>query len=79
MQRTHSNFPDLTIQIAVALGPTLYLWNASSGTVEELCTCRGEGDYITSVQWASDSTHLSIGTSDAKVQIWDVARNKQVG
>lgn len=53
----------------MALGPTVYLWNASSGSVEELCTAKNEGDYITSVSWAADSTHIAIGTSDAKVQV----------
>ena len=40
--------------------------------------CSGEGDYVSSVQWATDSMHLAVGTSDAKVQIWDAARAKQV-
>eukprot|EP00879_Flechtneria_rotunda_P001082 GHRR01001223.1.p1 GENE.GHRR01001223.1~~GHRR01001223.1.p1 ORF type:complete len:463 (+),score=96.76 GHRR01001223.1:135-1523(+) len=65
-------------QVAVALGPTVYLWNASTGSIGELCTCKNEGDYITSVQWAADSTHLAVGTSDAKVQVWDANRCKQV-
>ena len=65
-------------QIAVALGASVYLWNAGTGSVEELCTCKNEGDYVSSLQWAPDSSHLAIGTSDAKVQIWDVARAKQV-
>ncbi|KAI8468545.1 MAG: activator and specificity subunit of anaphase promoting complex [Monoraphidium minutum] len=64
--------------IAVALGPTVYLWNAGTGSVEELCTCKNEGDYVSSVQWAPDSSHLAVGTSDAKVQIWDAGRAKQV-
>lgn len=65
------------MQIAIALGPAVYLWNASTGSIEELCSCP-ETDYITSVQWASDSTHLAVGTSSAKVQIWDANRCKQV-
>ena len=67
--------------IAVALGATVYLWNAGTGSVEELCTCRGgggEGDYVSSLQWAPDGSHLAVGTSDAKVQIWDAARARQV-
>lgn len=64
-------------QIAIALGPTVYLWNASTGSIEELCSCP-ENDYITSVQWAADSTHLAVGTSSAKVQVWDANRCKQV-
>lgn len=70
--------PPAPWQIAVALGATVYLWNAGTGSVEELCTCKNEGDYVSSLQWAPDSSHLAIGTSDAKVQIWDAARAKQV-
>lgn len=64
--------------IAVALGRSVYLWNASSGSVEELCECPDDGNYISSVSWASDGSHLAVGTADAKVQIWDVTRMKQV-
>jgi hypothetical protein len=36
--------------------------------VEELCSCPNEGDYICSVAWSADGTHLALGTSDAKVE-----------
>lgn len=68
----------LAPQIAVALGATAYLWNAADGSIEELCSLPGEGDYITSLKWAADSTHLAVGTSSARVQVWDAARCKQV-
>ena len=45
----------------------MYLWNAGSGGVEELCTCPIEGDYISSVAWGADGAYLAVGTSDAKV------------
>jgi len=64
--------------IAIALGKAVYLWNAGSGGVEELCAMPADGDYISSLQWAADGSHLAVGTSDAKVQIWDVTRMKQV-
>lgn len=65
-------------QIAVALGRTVYLWNAGTGAVEEMCTMAEEGDYVCSVAWSADGSFIALGTSDAKVQIWDAARNKQV-
>lgn len=68
----------LLLQIAVALGPTVYLFNATTSSIDELCTCPSEGEYITSVSWASDGTHLAVGTSSAKVQVWDATRCKQV-
>ncbi len=33
-----------------------------------------EGDYISSLRWGSDGNFLAVGTSDAKVQIWDASR-----
>eukprot|EP00882_Tetradesmus_deserticola_P013952 GHRQ01014821.1.p1 GENE.GHRQ01014821.1~~GHRQ01014821.1.p1 ORF type:complete len:136 (-),score=19.35 GHRQ01014821.1:571-978(-) len=56
-------------QVAVALGPSAYLWNAGVGSIEELCSLPNEGNYITSLHWAADSTHLAIGTSSARVQV----------
>jgi WD40 repeat protein len=70
--------PLVTTQIAVALGRTVYLWNAGTGAVEELCSCPNEGDYICSVAWSADGAFVALGTSDSKVQIWDAARTKQV-
>lgn len=81
-----------TNTIAVALGPAVFLWNAATGSVEELCSCDGgngnggtasaeqqsSSAYVTSVAWAPDGTHLAVGTSDARVQIWDAARARQV-
>lgn len=64
--------------IAVALGRSVYLWNAGSGTVDELFTMANEGDYVSSLRWGSDGNFLAVGTSDAKVQIWDASRRKQV-
>ncbi|GIL76912.1 hypothetical protein Vretimale_8617 [Volvox reticuliferus] len=64
--------------IAIALGRSVYLWNAGSGDVEELCTVPNDGDYISSLRWGSDGNFLAVGTSDAKVQIWDASRRKQV-
>lgn len=57
----------------------MYLWNAGSGSIEELCELPNDGDYISSLNWAADGSHLSVGTSGSKVQIWDVTRMKQVG
>ncbi|GFH26172.1 cell division cycle protein 20, partial [Haematococcus lacustris] len=64
--------------IAIALGSTVYLWNAATGSVEELCTLPNEGDYVGSVAWSADGAYLAVGTSDAKVQIWDASRCKQI-
>ena len=69
-----------TNQVAVALGCVVYLWNADSGDIQQLCqTDPNNGDdYVTGVQWGGDGKHIAVGTNDAEVQIWDVSRLKQV-
>ncbi|KAG1673274.1 hypothetical protein FOA52_002554 [Chlamydomonas sp. UWO 241] len=68
--------------VAVALKETVYLWNGSTSTVSELCTlpegADGEGRYVSSLSWAADGNFLAVGTSDAKVQIWDSSKGRQV-
>ncbi|CAL5225554.1 g8390 [Coccomyxa viridis] len=64
--------------VAIALKGAVYLWNASTGSIETLMECPAEDDYITSVAWAADGKHVSVGTSSAQVQIWDVGRMKQI-
>ena len=65
-------------QVAVALGAAVYLWNAGSGSIEQLMECATEDDYVTSVAWAADGKHIAVGTSSAAVQIWDAGRSRQV-
>ncbi|KAJ7556442.1 hypothetical protein O6H91_05G090000 [Diphasiastrum complanatum] len=57
--------------IAVALANTIYLWNASSGSIEELMQAADEEGPITSVGWAPDGRHIAVGLNSAEVQIWD--------
>eukprot|EP00884_Botryococcus_braunii_P000111 jgi/Botrbrau1/100/Bobra.0022s0089.1 len=64
--------------VAIALGNTAYLWNASDGTIQMLTELSQADDYITSIAWAADGKHLSVGTASAQVQIWDVDRVKQI-
>ncbi|KAK9821213.1 hypothetical protein WJX81_000438 [Elliptochloris bilobata] len=64
--------------VAVALGAAVYLWNAGSGSIEQLMECAAEDDYVTSVAWAADGKHIAVGTATAQVQIWDAGRSKQV-
>ncbi|KAK8815239.1 hypothetical protein WA158_003451 [Blastocystis sp. Blastoise] len=63
--------------LAIALGSSIYLWNASSGSISELTTC--ENGYISSVSWIKDSSNiLAIGTSTNVVELWDVIKNKRI-
>jgi cell division cycle protein 20 (cofactor of APC complex) len=60
--------------LAVALGQSVYLWNASSGDIQHLVTLPGRQDYVTSVCWStmpSQSKYIAIGTNNNAVQLWD--------
>lgn len=66
--------------LAVALSKTVYLWNAGSGDIAELCTVDGDADaHISSVSWVQEGGgHLAVGTSSGKTQLWDVGAGKQL-
>ena len=52
--------------LAVALSQTVYLWNAETGAIDELCNVEGEGPdaHISSVSWIQEGGgHLAVGTS----------------
>jgi cell division cycle protein 20 (cofactor of APC complex) len=67
--------------LAVALSQTVYLWNAGTGDIQELCTLDGSGsdNYVSSVSWVQEGgAHLAIGTSAGTTQLWDVHACKQL-
>ena len=64
--------------VSVALGNTVYLWNAESGDISQLMQCSEADDYVCSVQWAADGKHVAVGLSNAETQIWDASRGKQI-
>ena len=64
--------------VSVALGSTVYLWNADSGDIQQLTQTKDEDDYITSLSWAADGRHIAVGTNSAETQIWDAERLRQV-
>lgn len=61
--------------LGVGLGSSVYLWNASSGSVEKLCDL-GAQDKITSLSWLGVGTHIAVGTDSGLVQIWDAQTSK---
>jgi cell division cycle protein 20 (cofactor of APC complex) len=64
--------------LAVALANTVYLWNAASGEIDELCTL-DSSNYVSSVQWVQQGGgHLAVGTSSGATQLWDVNGCKQL-
>ena len=67
--------------LAVALSQTVYLWNATSGNIQELCSFEDSGPdtYVSSVSWVQEGgAHLAIGTSAGTTQLWDVQATKQL-
>lgn len=66
--------------LAVALAQTVYLWNAESGDIQELCSYQGgPNSYISSVSWVQEGgAHIAVGTSSGKTQLWDVNECKQL-
>ena len=64
--------------LAIALGTTVYLWDASSGSTSELVTVDEDKGPVTSVNWAPDGRHIAVGLNNAEVQLWDSTANRQV-
>ncbi|CAH2046531.1 unnamed protein product [Thlaspi arvense] len=57
--------------LAIALGDTVCLWDASTGSVSELEAADEENGPVTSVNWAPDGRYLAVGLNDGEVQLWD--------
>ncbi|KAM4552591.1 cell division cycle protein 20 homolog [Odontesthes bonariensis] len=64
--------------LAVGLHKSVYLWDATQGNIYLLMTLEREEDYICSVSWTKEGSYLAIGTSDCKVQLWDVISRKRL-
>ena len=55
--------------LAVCLGGSLYLWNASTGAIQQLFQMEGPEQYIGSVSWMKASNCIAVGTSNGDVQV----------
>lgn len=65
-------------QLAVALGGFVYLWNARTGSIEQLCQMDSSECYVGSVSWIKEGNYLAIGDSDGAVQvIHDLRKTEQ--
>ncbi|CAL4970096.1 unnamed protein product [Urochloa decumbens] len=62
--------------LSIALGDTVYLWDASSGSTSELVTVDEDSGPITSVSWAPDGRHIAVGLNSSDVQLWDTSSNR---
>lgn len=64
--------------LAVALGNSVYLWNAGTGQIEQLMSLSAS-ETVCSVQWVQGGgSHLAVGTSAAAVELWDCEKIKRL-
>ncbi|KAB0801749.1 hypothetical protein PPYR_03935 [Photinus pyralis] len=63
--------------LAVALGPSIYLWNAGTGKIHQLLEMTGN-DYVCSVAWIQEGDHLAVGTCTGTVELWDCSQIKRL-
>ncbi|XP_066588824.1 cell division cycle protein 20 homolog [Prorops nasuta] len=63
--------------LAVALGGNVYLWNAATGTIEQLLELEGN-DYVCSVAWIQEGPYLAVGTTIGNTELWDCSEMKRV-
>jgi cell division cycle 20-like protein 1 (cofactor of APC complex) len=61
--------------LAVGLSSSIYIWSASNSKVTKLYDL-GQNDSVTSVCWSKRGAHLSVGTNQGNVQVWDVNKCK---
>lgn len=62
--------------LSIALGETVYLWDASSGSTSALVTVDDDAGPVTSVSWAPDGCHIAVGLNSSDIQLWDANSNR---
>ncbi|KAF3987988.1 hypothetical protein FT663_04215 [Candidozyma haemuli var. vulneris] len=63
--------------IAIGLEDTVYVWNASTGSVGLLCEL-GNSMLVTSLRWSEDGSYISVGKEDGTIEIWDIETNSRL-
>ncbi|KNC80500.1 hypothetical protein SARC_07142 [Sphaeroforma arctica JP610] len=64
--------------LAVALGPTVYLWNADTSDITKLLDLPDVNNYVSSVQWMPQGNVLAVGNDDGEVMLWDAENVKRL-
>jgi len=64
--------------LAVGLGSSIYIWEATTSNVILLSDLSTYGDSVTSVNWNSTGELLAVGTKKGNVNIWDVKKHKLI-
>ncbi|KAK3602383.1 hypothetical protein CHS0354_026271 [Potamilus streckersoni] len=65
-------------QLAVCLGGSVYLWNASTGDITQLLQLETSEEYVGAVAWVKEGNYLAVGCSTGEVQLWDIAQEKRL-
>ena len=50
----------------------MYLWNASSGDIVQLCQMEPSDCYVSSVSWIKEGNILAVGNSEGAVQVINI-------
>ena len=56
-------------QLTMAMGNSVYAWNANDGSVQYLLELEDASDYVSSVCWLKQGNVLAIGNSTGSVQV----------
>uniref|UniRef100_A0A0E0PDL0 CobW C-terminal domain-containing protein n=1 Tax=Oryza rufipogon TaxID=4529 RepID=A0A0E0PDL0_ORYRU len=62
--------------LSIALGNSVYLWDATNSSTSELVTVDEDNGPVTSVSWAPDGRHIAVGLNSSDVQLWDTSSNR---
>ncbi|CRK91120.1 CLUMA_CG004808, isoform A [Clunio marinus] len=63
--------------VTVALGTSVYLWNAESGNVEILFE-KEANDHACSLEWIQEGHILAVGTNNGNVELWDCSKMRRL-
>ncbi|XP_053690665.1 cell division cycle protein 20 homolog [Sabethes cyaneus] len=63
--------------VAVALGSSVYLWNASSGNIEVLYENEG-AEHACALSWIQEGHILAVGTNIGTIELWDCDHMKRL-
>jgi cell division cycle protein 20 (cofactor of APC complex) len=63
--------------LSIALNNKVYLWNASTAEITELCET-DINNSITSVKWTKEGRHLALGLNDGSVELWDPEASRRL-
>lgn len=60
--------------LAIGLQDTVYVWNASTGSVGLLCELANR-TMVSSLKWSEDGSYISVGRDDGFIEVWDIETN----